>query len=416
MIWLLIGYMWLFIHRPFEIWPILGEMRIELLYMLLVGAVWLSYPAKRLSGNVLHLAFVAFAVAMLLCTVLSPCSDVASETLDTYIKFLVFYLLLVTVIHDEQTLKRLSLAYLVVMSLYLLHSLWEYKNGKHVARMGIIRMVGVDSSFGDPNAFGTSIVLALVFVPAVWGAYSSKLVRYFLMGFIALSGLCIALTGSRGSFLCLVIWAGIAIWNSRYRKHLMLAAAVCVPLLWIAMPGKMQARFESILFPEVVQKNAQLSAEARIIGLQVGVQLFQDNPVNGIGPGAWTAYTGRKLKAHNLYGQLLGEMGGLGAMTFCGIIAAFVVNLLYLRRAYRAHPEWSDDFLGRFSFSIGIALFLLLLQGNFGHNLYRYQWVWFGAFLAIVRHCMQQRMALEAAGAVQMQHEAIAEEYEYAAV
>ena len=42
--WMLIGYMFLFIHRPFEVWPWLGELHVERLYMLLTLAVWLWSP------------------------------------------------------------------------------------------------------------------------------------------------------------------------------------------------------------------------------------------------------------------------------------------------------------------------------------------------------------------------------------
>ena len=51
MVWLLIGYMFLFIHRPFEVWPALGDLRIELCYMLITGGVWLFTPGKRWPAN-----------------------------------------------------------------------------------------------------------------------------------------------------------------------------------------------------------------------------------------------------------------------------------------------------------------------------------------------------------------------------
>ena len=44
--WLLIGYMYLFIHRPFEIWPTLGDFRIELVFALLAGFV----PTAAMAG------------------------------------------------------------------------------------------------------------------------------------------------------------------------------------------------------------------------------------------------------------------------------------------------------------------------------------------------------------------------------
>ena len=51
----------------------------------------------------------------------------------------------------------------------MLHSVWEYKNGRHVFRMGISRLVGVDKTLGDPNSFGASIVYSLPFLELLLG-------------------------------------------------------------------------------------------------------------------------------------------------------------------------------------------------------------------------------------------------------
>lgn len=60
------------------------------------------------------------------------------------------------------------LAFLAVMAIYMMHSLWEYHNGRHTFRMGIARLIGVDDTNGDPNSFGATIVYALPFVVAFW--------------------------------------------------------------------------------------------------------------------------------------------------------------------------------------------------------------------------------------------------------
>ena len=41
MLYILLGYMFLFIHRPFEIWPALGEYHVERVYILAAALVWL---------------------------------------------------------------------------------------------------------------------------------------------------------------------------------------------------------------------------------------------------------------------------------------------------------------------------------------------------------------------------------------
>src|SRR4051812_3240245 len=62
--WLLIGYMFLFIDRPFEVWPWLGDLRFERVYMLVTLAVWAVYPYKRWLPNVQHAAYAGFAAAV----------------------------------------------------------------------------------------------------------------------------------------------------------------------------------------------------------------------------------------------------------------------------------------------------------------------------------------------------------------
>ena len=43
--------------------------------------------------------------------------------------------------------------------------------------------------------------------------------------------------------------------------------------------------------------------------------------------------------------------------------------------------------------AVGVAVFLLLFMGNFGHNLFRFTWLWYGGFLIIARHCAELRVA-----------------------
>ena len=37
---------WLFVHRPFEVWPILGAIQLERVYVLITLVCWFFYPKK----------------------------------------------------------------------------------------------------------------------------------------------------------------------------------------------------------------------------------------------------------------------------------------------------------------------------------------------------------------------------------
>jgi hypothetical protein len=391
MIGLLIGYMFLFIHRPFEIWPVLGDMHLERVYMLVTIAFFAVSPHKHWKNNFQNLAYVAFAVAVVACWVLSPWMEGGQETVENWFKIFVFYVLLVSLVNDEESLRKLLLAFLVIMCLYMLHSLWEYRNGRHTFRMGIARMIGVDRTLGDPNSFGGSIVYALPVVLAFWRCQPSFRVKCFLLFYVMLSGGCVLLTGSRSSFLGLLVWLLYAVLVSRQRWKVLVPLVLAVPLVWTVLPPSLQTRFETIVDPSVGPANAQESGESRWVGLQTGLELFGSNPLSGIGPGVWRVATGRLLESHNLYGQLLGELGGLGGVTFLLILAGFTINVLWQRKHNPNAARDGPCFCYEAAMAIGVSVLLMLFEGNFGHNLFRFNWLWYGGFLIIARHCVVRR-------------------------
>jgi O-antigen ligase len=390
--------MFLFIHRPFEVWPVLGEFHLERVYMVGALLALAVHGGKKWVPNAQHFAFLAFAAAVVACWVASPWMAKGEEAVENYFKVLVFYFLVVLVVHDEGGLRHLLFGFLAVMMVYMLHSLREYVAGRHVYRMSIKRLIGVDESMGDPNSFGATIVYSLPFVMPFWLSRPSWKMRLFLAGYVALSVLCVGLTGSRGSFISLVVCAGVIILRSRWRVPLMILAVLAAPALFAALPPSLQNRFETIIHPEVGPKNAIASGEGRLIGLETGIELFGKYPLTGIGPGVWRPATGSPIESHNLYGQVLGEMGALGGLTFAAIVIGLLLNVRAVRKAYRRHPEWGRDFLYHVADAAGLVVFLLLFEGNFGHNLFRYGWLWYGAFLVIARHCVRQREAESAAG------------------
>lgn len=392
--WLLIGYMFLFIDRPFEVWTWLGDLHFERVYMLCTLAVWVVYPGKQFLPNIQHAAYFAFACAVLLAWAASPWAAVGQPVVEDWLKIVVFYVLLVTCIHDEEGLKHVAVGFLTVMGLYMLHSLKEYIAGRHTYRMGIARMIGVDTTLGDPNSLGATIVFALPIAAALWRAgVGGKSGRMLLTGYVGLSSLCILLTGSRGSLLGLLVWFGIIIWGTRYRVAALAAFVVAAPLAFVALPESLQTRFETIINPEVGPANARESGAGRIQGLVKGVEQWINNPLTGVGPGAWRPANRTKIESHNLYGQLLGETGTLGAVAFLSLLACFWINLRAIRRVRRDVPDWHNDLVFTLPSAIGVAVFLLLFLGNFGHNLFRFNWLWFGGFLIIARHCVAQRVA-----------------------
>ena len=393
--WLLVGYMFLFVHRPFEIWPVLGDLRVERIYMLGMIVAWAVASPKRLVPNLHHVAYAAFALAVLLAWLMSPWMERSQPLVEDYFKVVVFYVLLVTTVRDEAALKKVAVGFLVVMGVYIAHSFREFLGGRHVYRMGIVRLIGVDSTMSDPNSFGASVVFALPFVAALWRAgVGGRKGKVLLTGYAGLSMLCILLTGSRSSLLGLGLWALIMVVGSRRRFLYLGLVVAAAPLAFVALPESLQTRFETIVNPDAGPANAKESGEGRIQGFLTGLDLWAANPLTGVGPGAWRPATRSAIESHNLPGQLVGELGTLGLLAFLAVLAGFAVNGLRMRAIRREHPEWGNHLLFQVSSATLVGVALLLFMGNFGHNLFRYSWLWYGGFLLIARHCAEERLSV----------------------
>jgi O-antigen ligase len=115
------------------------------------------------------------------------------------------------------------------------------------------------------------------------------------------------------------------------------------------------------------------------------------HPLAGVGPGAWKPATGQPIESHSLYGQLGGELGTAGVATFLGIVGCFGWNWWQSRKLLKEHPPLDRDLTARLPGAVLMAVFLLLFMGMFGHNLFRFTWLWYGGFLIIARHCLIQR-------------------------
>jgi O-antigen ligase len=207
---------------------------------------------------------------------------------------------------------------------------------------------------------------------------------------------CIALTGSRTGFVGLIGLTMMVLLVTVRRKWLVLLLAAVVGGIGFALavtvlPDELQNRYLTLVDSSYGPKNAEVSAKGRMDGLTFGFKAWEQSPLLGHGPRGFDFATGRHGGAHNLYGQIISEVGTAGALAFLAFIICFVLNWLEVGRFYRDHPETPRDFPFYLSRGLGLIVVLLLLLGWSGHTLYRYNWQWFAVFQAITVHCIRKR-------------------------
>jgi hypothetical protein len=74
MIYFMIFYVYLAIHRPMEIWQSLGDLRPELIFFTLMTIAW-AIAGKRLRSPALLLAIGGMATAFVFSWAMSPWAD-----------------------------------------------------------------------------------------------------------------------------------------------------------------------------------------------------------------------------------------------------------------------------------------------------------------------------------------------------
>lgn len=389
-------YIFLLTERPWESIGYLEGIPIELPFaILMIFVAIFSGKLKFVSSSTNKWAYLLLSLHF----VLIPFSFNGEFTVDQvyeYAKAILMYMLMLSVAEDEFSLKMLVRVFVLSMMFYMLHSLWEYHNGRHVWRMGIARMIGVGETSSDPNAFGASVVLSLPFVYALLRSEAEPLLRKVYFSYFALAVLCVVLTGSRSAsiaFVFLLLLWGVA-QQGRRKIGILIVVFIALGTMWTVMPADKKERIQTLWDKDAGPENAHGSAMGRWIGWKISWEMFKQNPLTGVGPGGknYIAYrmahdidgivgsVPSPTQAHNLYGQVLAELGFPGAFLFVGLVLATWQNSKKALAMLATRSGEEGNFLCLLAKAIMVSLLLLLLLGLGGHNFYRLLWLWFAAW------------------------------------
>jgi len=398
-------YIFLFIERPWESVRYLQGVPIERPFALIMIVLAFLNGRLRIISSPTNKWVYGL---LLLHFLLSPFAFKPEFAFDQgieYAKMVLLYLLILALSDDERCLKLIVKAYVFSMMFYVAHSLWEYHNGRHDFKMGITRMLGVDSTFNDPNAFGASVVLSLPIVYALFRSEPNKMVRNAFKVYALLAVICIVLTGSRSCFITmtfLLLVYGVV--QKGKRKFIVgMVSLIALGTLWVFMPDQKQERIRTLWDEDAGTVGAHSSAQGRLVGWQVSWKMFKREPITGVGAGGRNFIGYRMVnrmdeaghesphESHFLYGEVLAELGIGGALLFIGFVAT-TLGCCVQARKYLQLADATNNFSYYLSGAIIVTLMLLLLLGFSGHNFYRPLWLWLAAWAgALINLTRQQR-------------------------
>jgi O-antigen ligase len=280
-------------------------------------------------------------------------------------------------------------------------------------------------TFGDPNFFAQVMV---VIVPIALNRvlYEKKPVLKLLAGWaLAASFLTVIFTFSRGGFLAL---CGVLALIVVVRKPPLVAVLCGLLILLLLVPFLPATYFERIqtileyLPFSGADVRGEVSLRGRMSEYAVGIQMFLDKPILGIG---YENYAANYLKysmrlgldprrtersAHSLYIEVLAEQGILGLLMFAFVLYSTFRSLINGKKIFQkiSQDEYADLAL---AFQIGFMGYLaaaLFIHGAYPRNL----WLLIGIGLAtqqaarneemlFTRQLLQQRLKISRRASLQ---------------
>lgn len=387
---LLIGYMFIFICRPLEEYQMLNNLRIEFVYFLFIFTyIFFKKPEITDLNEYFGITSVlSFLIVIIFSYFVANDTIGWADVIDRYYKYIVFYLLLVSFINSKEDFYKIIQAYIFLMLFYEILCLKEYfLFGRHEYRMGIKRLIGIGTSFSDPNAVASSINYSFPFAYAIFVNRSilnfSKFKNLMLLLYFILSPVCIILTGSRSGAVCFAIAVLLIFIRAKNKFKLLAMLIIVVSVGWTMVPQDKIERIQTLFDDEAGPANAKESADSRKRGFTDGLQFLRKSPLLGVGAGNFIDARYRSgsvdagLQAHNLYGQVMGELGLLGTFTFSMIVLSII--RMNSKVIFIQNPVLSD-----FSWAAIFSVVILLVSGYGSHNLYRFNWLWLSAFSCIL--------------------------------
>lgn len=374
--------------------PILAEIRFQFLFGAVVGALCffklfkqkINYPLTALTKS----AFVMIGI-MGIYTLYSFDPDTSSRVYsDRVLKFALVAFFIYSAVDKIEDLR------IIVFSLFLVwlklgqEGIFGWASGNLMwENQGIMRLHGSTPMFRHPNSLSGFAVGCLPFCFFFYFALQNRLFKWAILGLAASCLLMILTTGSRTGYVALVLCFIVFIMSfKKYRLALLLVGISLSILAYVSAPIQYQERFHSIFTGE---EREGRSSETRLQIIQDAVKVFAEYPM-GVGVGAfpsvrWNMF-GRSQDTHNLYLEVLTNIGWIGFISFL----LFIFYLLKVaittsrKNAGSSFDDSSRTFIQATLYSCLGFIFARLFLGLFGMDMYEiYWWLAMGLILACLK-------------------------------
>ncbi len=379
------GYLILMVFRPMQVYPVLGAMRLELIVCLYIAVlIMIRQRAERVNPDYhpLNKALLLFFLVALISVVQAFNISASWDFYyNQYFHMFVFFVMIVCLSDKIGDAKLLIFIYLAMVAWLTYLPIYNHLIGFGKMRGDVLQSVGetfgVHSHVAQANLMTQTIPFAYFFM--IWE--KNKIVK-ILLGFSFILFISAnVVSGSRGGFLGLVVCAFLFTYKAKRRSVAFLALGL-LALGATALDSSYWEWMSTILDFGA----SDVSAHSRLDGLRNGIDMLMRRPILGVGVGCFAlarkAWFGWGIWAHNLYGEILGEVGLLGAISWGWLIFLCFREIKRIR-VFMSGREDVSPVYGAITDACWATLIVRLVLGMTTHCMFAYIWYFIASILIV---------------------------------
>jgi O-antigen ligase len=301
-------------------------------------------------------------------------------TLYGFVGVLLVYMMILISVNDERSIKFFIWGYVIVFALITYEPIYYYLTNAnyfdeiqgygvlYIARKGIL-----SGHVSLANNMNQMIPIAFFLMISV----RSKFLKIFAAIPLIMFVTALVISKSRGGvlgFMCIIF---LVTFYSKNRLRNGLLGGLLVLLLLIASGS----------FTSTLQRVDSGAVEGRLMGLIHGIEMVRKGNILGVGPGCFPLargyYFGYTMDAHNIYGEIIGDLGIPGAIAgFFLLWGVIKNNREILSKLKMANDE--NRYLYFTMMGIHISLLVRLFVSLGSHGLYILHWYFVAAMSIII--------------------------------
>ncbi len=389
-----------FLHMTARI-PILAPVRFDFLLVIAITAL-IIFGKKKSSpdlkgdyGSTAKILVGILVYVIITLPVVRWPGSVLSMGFPSLIKAMVFFFFTISIINTEQRLKTFIVVFMgcqvfrVLEPLYLHQTTGYWGSSTYMVTEMMNRLSG--SPYDVVNANGLAFVIVSVIPFLHYNAINSS-GKYKFLYFIILPLLLYAmiLTASRTGIITLAVVFLVILWKSKKKALYLAVALIAIAVIYPNLSQLQKERYLSITRDDV---RGASTASGRVSGIKRDFIVIMERPLFGHGVGtsleANSNVVGVYLRAHNLYTEIMQELGMIGLILFLMFIKKIIYNFKYSKDCVESKQE-EFPYLYNITNAMQAWLLMNIVFSFASYGLTSYEWYLFGGLSVVLRRLSEK--------------------------